>query len=378
MDDQTLALEATSDKASPYVAPGLPPLDMSGKTVSSFEFWPTWVMYFPVVLRWLGWSIRYGSPSLPLNANPHIALSGMVGFSKSQLLSQASEASQSWILPWIRCEVGNCDQQLQDLLVQMKQQGFSFPIVGKPDMGCRGAGVKLLKNEQALADYLRSYPEGASFMLQQLSTWEPEAGVFYVRHPGQQQGKIVSLALKYSPYVLGDGQRTLAQLLDADPRAKDLRHLYDERHADQLDRVIPKDEPYRLVFSASHSRGAIFRDAQAYITPALEQRIDEILQGLPEFYYGRLDVKFKDMDALQLGETLEIVEINGASSESLHIWDKDTSLSEAITALTYQYGTLFKIGAANRQRGFRSPSLWQLFKAWRHEAGLIKRYPQTD
>ena len=119
-----------------------------------------------------------------------------------------------------------------------------------------------------------------------------------------------------------------------------------------LDQVIPAGEPYKLVFSASHCKGAIFRDGSQYITETLQQQLDNILGGLPEFYYGRLDIKFPDTDSLERGEGLEIVEINGASSESLHIWDSGAKLKDAWKALLFQYGSLFRIGAKNRQLGF--------------------------
>ena len=142
--------------------------------------------------------------------------------------------------------------------------------------------------------------------------------------------------------------------------------------------MIPADEPYRLVFSASHCRGAIFRDAQHFVTPELTARIDALMQDIPEFYYGRLDIKFRDIASLQRGEHIEIVEINSASSESLHIWDRNTSLGEAVKSLLFQYRTLFKIGAQNRARGFQPPAVSVLLSAWKKERELTQAYPDTD
>ena len=102
------------------------------------------------------------------------------------------------------------------------------------------------------------------------------------------------------------------------------------------------------------------------------------MDGLPDFYYGRLDVKFKDIESLEKGETLEIIEINGASSESIYIWDKDTTFKEAIRALLWQYATLFKIGAFHRSQGKKAPTLRTFLKHWRTERHLTKHYPLTD
>ena len=49
-------------------------------------------------------------------------------------------------------------------------------------------------------------------------------------------------------------------------------------------------------------------------------------------------------------KSLEIIEINGASAESIHIWDKRASFIDAIKTLMWQYTSLFKIGAHQRRR----------------------------
>ena len=142
--------------------------------------------------------------------------------------------------------------------------------------------------------------------------------------------------------------------------------------------MIASEQPYKLIFAASHSRGAIFRDANDLITPALNSAINKIMADLPEFYYGRMDIKFADIEHLQRGEKLEIVEINSASSESLHIWDRKTPFLEAINSLLFQYKTLFQLGAANRKRGYRPPKLKLLLANWKHEKSLTAHYPETD
>ena len=260
----------------------------------------------------------------------------------------------------------------------MQRRKLSYPLVCKPDIGCRGAGVKLVQDREALQATLAHYPVGALMLVQKLASWEPEAGIFYVREPRQSQGRIISMALKYSPYVIGDGHRSLRELISDDPRAGALDHLYFKRHKEKLDHVFAKGEAYRLVFSASHCRGAIFRDANVYISGDLQEKIDAIMKGLPEFYYGRLDIKFKDIDSLTRGECIEIVEINSASSEPLHIWDRKTSFRQALSALLYQYRMLFKLGAQNRAKGFKPPKFNELIAAWQKEKMLTQSYPETD
>ncbi|MFT4812889.1 MAG: hypothetical protein ACI9WR_000186, partial [Paracoccaceae bacterium] len=163
----------------------MPPLDLSGRSTSFFEFWPTWLVYMPVVALWIVLSIRYRSLSLPLLANPAIPLSGMVGVAKSAVFDAAGEIARQWILPWVLYEVTVEASSVQNEAVVklFEQQGFTLPIVGKPNVGCRGAGVKLLEDRAAVSNYISEFPVGGVIQFQQLSQWEAEAGVFYVKHP---------------------------------------------------------------------------------------------------------------------------------------------------------------------------------------------------
>ena len=369
------------DRSSrPFVSPGMPALDLSGKPFSFFEFWPTWLIYIPVAVQTLVQGLFHRSITLPLLANPCLSLGGMVGTPKSNLLAQATGECRQVILDWFvhTLDTQSMETQIHAIRGQLDKHGMTWPVVCKPDIGCRGNGVRLVKNDTELEAYLSGYPSGAGIMIQKLASWEPEAGVFYVRNPGGEKGRIISLALKYMPYVIGNGFHTLSQLIELDPRAGQLKHLYLERHKHNLEKVIPEGEPYRLIFSASHCKGAIFREGKEYITASLTDKIDFLMNEIPEFYYGRLDIKFRNLDALQKGHDIEIIEINAASSESLHIWDRNTSFWEAMTVLLRQYRILFKIGARNRERGFRPPGILALIRGWRLERKLSKDYPSTN
>lgn len=350
------------------------------KTLSFFEFWPAWVMYLPVAIQWVVLSLYYRSLTLPFLANPSLKLSGMVGVPKSDLMIQATGKAAEVILPWVKHTITSQTPQSQAeaCLAVCQAQGFDLPFACKPDIGCRGVGVKLAETFEDLRDIIQSYPVGADLICQKLASYEPEVGIFYVRDPATDAIDIPSMTNKILPRVEGDGVRTLGQLVAADRRAGQVIHLYDQRHQDRWHDIPAKGEVIRLVFSASHSKGAVFFDVRDWVTPALKDAIREIMQDLPNFYYGRLDVKYADVAALQRGEKLEVVEINGASAESIHIWDKDVSFFEALRALMWQYRTLFKLGAYHRSRGKVPPSITQLLQGWRLERRLTRLYPLTD
>jgi hypothetical protein len=362
---------------------GMPPFDQSGQPLSFFEFWPMWAFYPPVML-YAGWlMLRYRGITLPTVANPSFPGGGFFGESKAEILQLAMQHVTEWVAPFVRInrpesESVGTDIERDAALVALADAGIALPVVAKPDLGCRGAGVKLVRTAQDLENYLAAFPLGASLLLQRLVPFEGEAGIFYCRRPGQLQGRIVSITLKYFPYATGDGVSTLRELILADPRAGKLSHLYLRRHTARLDDIPAKGESIRLAFAGSHSRGAIFRNGTHLVTPEMEASFDAIAQRLPEFHFGRFDVRFQEFTDVQRGHGFTIVEINGAGAESTHIWDRRTGLLQAWRDLMRQYKWLFEIGHANRARGFKPMSLAAFMRDYRREKALTPQYPPTD
>jgi len=364
---------------------GMPAFDQSGAPLSFFEFWPMWAFYPPVFVYVLWLMVRYRGILLPTVANPSFPGGGFFGESKSEILDLAIKRAPEWVAPFISLERplhSNEEASQQALLTlalkKLATNNLCLPVVAKPDLGCRGAGVKLIRTERDLMNYLQSFPSGATLLLQKYVDFEGEAGIFYCRHPGENKGRIISITLKYFPYVYGDGSSTLRQLIQADPRAGKLTHLYLNRHTERLDTVPALHEPVRLAFAGSHSRGAIFRNGTHLVTPAMEARFDEISQRIGEFYFGRYDIRFADFEQVRAGSDFTIVEANGAGAESTHIWDRKTGIFQAWGDLMKQYKLLFKIGRANLDRGFKPLSLAE-FRQWhRREKQLTPLYPATD
>jgi hypothetical protein len=350
-----------------------------GPAISHFEFWPGWLFYAPIWLWIIGLMIRYRSIRLPLAANPGFPAAGLVGEEKSKLFARLSGPERKHLPDYVAINRWDApiNTQWPLIMARIDAAGLTYPLVAKPDIGCRGAGVQPIRSSIDLWNYVETFPAGATFLLQQMIDVEGEAGVFYVREPGAPKGRIVSLTLKYFPFVVGDGRSTLQQLILAEPRACLVPQLYLKRFSEELDRVLMIGETKRLVFSGSHSKGAIFRNGNAYVTEAMRARFDAIADAIDGFHFGRFDVRFADFSAFQRGEDFAIIEYNGAGAEMTHIWDSRTTLFEAWRALCGQFSLLFKVGAANRKRGVK-PDSWRSFIAqWRREQSLSMRYPVT-
>ncbi len=345
------------------------------RLISPFEYWPGWVFYTPVVLHWLWLGLRHRNFCLPTAANPHIESGGLCGESKTGILDQVGAAGRDFIAAYRTLVTGHDDhQRARDA---MAVAGLSFPIVVKPDVGCHGAGVRLVADDARLAETLAAFPRGVVLLLQEFVPWSGEAGVFYIRPPGGE-ARLTSLTLKSSPSLRGDGRATLRALIQQDERTRRTAQLYLPRLADRLDEVVPDGEEVRLVFAGNHCKGSLFRNGGVLATEALRLQLDRICRSLPDFHFGRVDLRFRDAASLRQGEAFKIIEINGIGSEATHIWDPNTTLREAYAAQFEHYRAAFAIGDEMRRRGHRSTGPIELARLWLRQNRLIASYPIND
>ena len=113
-------------------------------------------------------------------------------------------------------------------------------------------------------------------------------------------------------------------------------------------------------------------------TTALTDAFERIARSMPNFCFGRIDVRFETLPTLLRFESFRIIEINGTGSEPTHIWDPTRSLWDAWCAQFFLYGTAFWIGAENRSRGFRTSGVRSMYRLWRHQNRLMAAYPMND
>ena len=346
------------------------------RPISFFEFWPGWLFYTPIVIHWLMLGLRYGDFSLPTAANPRITTGGLCGESKLSILSQVGPDGQCLVAP--ACGIVAHPNGTAAAEQAMADRNLRYPVVAKPDIGCNGTGVRLIRDRAAMDRYLAAYPQGETVVLQHYVEEPNEAGIFYVRHPDEPHGRITSLTIKKPPVVIGDGRRTLRALILADERARLVPHLYLERLADKLDTIPAAGEPFQLVFVGNHCKGSLFQDGRTMVTPALTKAIDRLARSMPDFFFGRIDVRYTSTVSLRRGVGFQVIEINGTGSEATHIWDPATTLWEAWRTQFFHYGAAFRIGAANRRRGFSSAGLRAMYRDWMNQRRLMALYPLND
>ena len=192
-----------------------------------------------------------------------------------------------------------------------------------------------------------------------------------------RSGRIFSITEKIFPEIIGDGTRTIEEMILADPRASLIARRYLARFADRRHEVLPAGERLKLVESGNHAQGCIFRDGAHLWTLELEDAIDRIsrFQG---FHVGRYDIRYASDTELRRGENFQIVELNGAASEATNIYDARNSLGKAYRTLFKQWRLVFAIGAINRRRSVATVSLRELWREWRKYSCAALSYPLAD
>jgi hypothetical protein len=242
----------------------------------------------------------------------------------------------------------------------VRREELTFPIVLKPDAGQRGSGVSIVHCNQDMRDYfaLASYP-----VIVQEYVGGLEFGIFYYRVPGEENGRIFSITEKLFPEVVGDGERTLEELILSDDRAVCMADFYCRQNSAQVSRVLAHGEHVQLVELGTHCRGAIFRDGSHAITPALERTVDNIARSSEGFYFGRFDIRVPSFEDLKAGRNLRVLELNGVTSEATNIYDPQNTLLDAYKALFRQWRIAFEIGKRNRALGTEPASPHHLLRA---------------
>jgi hypothetical protein len=245
-------------------------------------------------------------------------------------------------------------------------------------MSCNGVGVRVVRDAAELSAYLAAFPRATALQLQALVTYEGEAGIFYIRHPGEAKGRITSVTLKFAPTVVGDGTLTVRALIAADHRLNAISHVLLPKLGAKAEHVPASGEVVRLVFVGNHCRGSTFKNGLDIVTPALSARIDEIVRDMPDLHFSRLDLRYESLEALRAGKNFKIIEFNGSGSEATHIWDPQTTIRAAYATQFFHYGESFKIGAKIRERGERPTGWLKLLSLWQHQKKLMAAYPAND
>ena len=329
----------------------------SWRRLTEWEYWPTWVVYIPVVVYVAWLMVKHRSITLFTAVNPGIEAGGVVGESKFAILKGLDLSKpHSAAVTLVRAGSSH-DERWAHVRRFMADNRLDLPLVVKPDTGQRGSGVLVARSEPQLRAALdRSQVD---LVVQEFVPGE-EFGVFYYRRPSESRGHILSVTRKRLPTVRGDGRRTLEQLILDDERAVCTARFHLHQQRPSLAEVPPAGQDVSLGDCGSHCRGARFLNGAALNTDALVTAIDEVARAFDGFYFGRFDLRAPSAEAVAAGRDFKVLELNGVTSETTHIYDPDVRFTDAYGALFEQWRLAFEIGAENAARGARTTSIVDL------------------
>ena len=328
---------------------------------SRWEFWPLWKFYPPVVL-YVGWlGLRHRHFAWFTATNPGMPMSGLVLESKQQILEALKPAGE--VVPAFGTVSKSLSSENQWKAMKRLQENpaLDFPIILKPDVGERGIGVAVIRSdEEAKAYFEKSFDDT---IVQQFVEGS-EYGIFYYRLPEEENGHIFSITDKELISVVGDGTSTLEQLILDDARAVAMAPFFINKHAKRILQTPSKGEVIALTELGTHSLGSLFRDGTHLATPDLEKEIDRISKHFEGFYFGRYDVKVPSEAALQAGENIRILELNGITSEATSIYDPKNGLFTAYKVLFDQWAIASRIVKQNTKAGIKPAAHWRVIKQY--------------
>jgi len=338
--------------------------------LTQWEFWPGWAFYPPVALWFIWLGIKHRSLTVFTLCNPGIRFGGLVMESKSAILTAlgAQNLHSSAIATWTLLVPGETSDRVAALHGFMTAHDLAYPIVLKPDIGERGQGVAIVRDEQAAQRYLAFCRQG---VIAQRYIEGLEFGVFYCRQPGDKTGRIVSLSQKHLFSLHGDGVSTLEELIFTHPRALAMAPYYMKKFAERLSEVPAFGVEVKLAEIGTHCRGAIFTDARRHLTEDLCREIDALTQPFVGFHYGRYDLRVPSLEDLKAGRHFQVLELNGVTAEPVHVYQPGYPLWRGWQDVCACWSAAFAAGAAIRSTGHPAPRIRDVIaelKKHRHHA----------
>ncbi len=349
------------------------------------EYWPTNMFYAPLAPYYLWLAYRTGRLVAYSACNPAIGgHGGMIGESKHEIQSRL-DATTGLVLASVLIESSGTPRERAEAarrVVDTTPAIAGYPVIVKPDTGFRGFSVRVIRSGSEFEAYFEMMRDNA--MLQRYHPGPHEVGVMWVRRlrsdvptaPREQTvdaaarrshvtGYIFSVTRKEFPYVVGDGQRTLEQLIYRDTRLRCQARVFLARFIDDASRVLAHGERLRLAQSGNHCQGTLFRDGADLVTPELERTIDRLAStyGVPTerdaactwpeggLDVGRFDLRFKSYEDLRAGQNFGVIELNGTTGESTNVYDPDKSIVWRYRVLYRLWRELFTLGAWRAAQG---------------------------
>ncbi len=342
------------------------------KSLFNLTHWESWhyhIKYIPIFPIWLWYCFKARSFWFFTASNPSITFGGFEGEGKQEIYSQLPENSFPKSILIKPCLSFTEVQRL------IKHHEFNYPFIVKPDVGMMGYMFRRIASDEELSLYHKSLP--VNYIIQKFIDYDIEVSVFYYRMPNADKGTISGFLMKQQPEVTGDGNSTLATLIEQNKDLKYKQNVLKSMHQKRLFMILPKNEKLILSYASNRSRGGKLISLAHEIDEKLLNVFDKISLQTKYLYYGRFDIKCASIESLKNGENFKILEYNGAGAGIQHVYGNSLPLWKACKIIVQHWEKLYKISTYNHNKNgieyWGKNEGWNFLKNARKDIKFLKK-----
>jgi hypothetical protein len=247
---------------------------------------------------------------------------------------------------------------------------LEYPIIIKPDIGFKGFLVAKVDNDRQLNEYKKLY-ESKDFLLQEYVDHKREFSLLMYRYPKTNVVGVSSFIEKTYPEVVGDGIKTLRELIDDDQNPFLKKEWIKEKFEHDLHAILEKGETKRIDIIGNYSRGAKFHSLNESIDDKLIDWATNLFKQVNGIDFCRLDLKADSIEEMKQGQ-FKLLELNGAKSEPLHIYDPKHTFFSIVKDIHKHWKILAQISNQRIKLSYKMPPLIDGLKSWWITKNIVK------
>lgn len=298
--------------------------------------------FYPILL-WLKHSIRNKSFNFFIYSNPAIYQGGMFNERKTDIYKLLPKN----LIP--KMILATKKDGIENIIKRMSENGISFPVFLKPNIGFRGFLVQKVDSELQLQNLLQKFKK-KEFLIQEFIDLKNEYAILYYRFPNNQMTGISSFSSREYPYVVGDGTSTLIDLiLIQNNKRLDLTYLNNTIDKNYIPKV---KEKIIIDYVGNYARGSRIINETSNVDAELISCFYDVIGPINGLNFVRVDLKANSIEDIK-NKNFKIIEVNGAKSESLHVYDETINLKNKLQIVRNHWKLLSDVSIAHRKSSKR-------------------------
>lgn len=216
--------------------------------------------------------------------------------------------------------------EIEDIINSKK---LTLPIILKPNIGYKGVLVEKVENWKQVKQVFEKF-DGQEIIAQEYVGLQKEYALMFYKYPASGKYGVSSLIEKSYPFILSDGVSTIRELIsNLKNPFLDKEKVFQSMPLPYLKSIPEGGETIIIEKIGNYSRGAKFHSRMDDISEGIIQVTHDLFNNVQGMNFFRIDLKADSLLAFQNKE-FKILEINGAKSEPLHIYDQQYSIMRVI------------------------------------------------